>query len=29
MASSKKYLEFVLGQLFEFEEITYSAMMEQ
>ena len=27
MASSKEYLEFVLGQLSELEEITYRAMM--
>ena len=27
MASSKKYLEFILGQLYELEEITYRAMM--
>ena len=27
MASSKKYLEFILGQLSELEEITYRAMM--
>lgn len=27
MASSKEYLEFILGQLSELEEITYSAMM--
>ena len=29
MASSKKYLEFILGQLSELEEITYRAMREQ
>ena len=28
MASSKEYLEFILGQLSELEEITYRAMME-
>mgnify|MGYP000568030134 CR=1 FL=1 len=27
MASSKEYLEFILGQLSELEEITYRAMM--
>ena len=27
MASSKEYLEFILGQLYELEEITYRAMM--
>lgn len=27
MASSKEYLEFILGQLSELEEITYIAMM--
>ena len=27
MASSKKYLEFILGQLSELEDITYRAMM--
>ena len=27
MASGKEYLEFILGQLSEFEEITYRAMM--
>ena len=27
MASSKKYLEFILGQLSELEEITYRTMM--
>lgn len=27
MASSKEYLEFILGQLSELEEITYKAMM--
>ena len=29
MASSKEYLEFILGQLSELEEITYRAMMWQ
>ena len=28
MASSKEYLEFILGQLSELEEITYRAMIE-
>ena len=27
MASSKKYLKFILGQISELEEITYRAMM--
>ena len=27
MASSKKYLKFILGQIYELEEITYRAMM--
>lgn len=27
MASSKQYLEFILGQLSELDEITYGAMM--
>ena len=27
MASSKEYLEFIIGQLSELEEITYRAMM--
>ena len=27
MASSKEYLEFILGQLLELDEITYRAMM--
>ncbi len=27
MASSKAYLEFILGQLSELEEVTYRAMM--
>lgn len=29
MASSKEYLEFILGQLSELDEITYRAMMEE
>ena len=29
MASSKEYLDFILGQLSELEEITYRAMMEE
>ena len=28
MASSKEYLDFILGQLSELEDITYRAMME-
>ena len=27
MASSKEYLEFILGQLYELEEVSYRAMM--
>lgn len=29
MASNKEYLEYILGQLSELEEITYGTMMEQ
>lgn len=29
MALSKEYLQFILGQLSELEEITYGAMMEE